>query len=124
MKTYFCIDITANGEHRNIQIQSTKIRKIGEAGKYGKYVSKIDISCGGYEFEFEFLLTYNIEMCGTIGSMKRQKRYNLYLAKWQPYMRDENGMLHNVICDVAKVMVSIREEDLIDDGVVIKRDQK
>lgn len=124
MKTFFSIDITANGEHVNTQIQSTKLRKIGEVGKYGKYIPKTAIVCGGYEFYFEFLLTYNVEMYGTVGAMKKQKRYTLHLEKWQPYKRDKNQMLHNVLTDVARVTVSICEKDLIEDGVVILKDQR
>lgn len=124
MKTFFCIDITANGEHVNIQIQSTKVYKIGEIGKYGKYAQKAPILCGGYEFYFELLLTYNVEMCGVVGKPKKQKRYDLHLAKWELYKRDQNNMLHNVPTDVACVMVSTREEDLIEDGTIILRDQR
>lgn len=124
MKTFFCIDITANGEHVNTQIQSTKIYKIGEAGKYGKYTPKATILCGGYEFCFEFLLIYDVEMCGVVGKPKKQRRYTLHLAKWQPYKRDDNQMLHHVLTDVAKVMVSTREEGLIEEGTIILRDQR
>lgn len=124
MKTYFCIDIIANGEHLNAQIQSTKLRKIGETGKYGKYVPKMAFLCGGYEFYFEFLLTYNVEFCGIVGKPKKQRRYTLYLAKWQPYKRDRNQMLHTVLTDVARVMVSIREEDLTEEGIIILKDQR
>lgn len=124
MKTFFSIDITANGEHINTQIQSTKLRKVGEVGKYGKYTPKIAILCGGYEFHFELLLTYNTELCGVVGKPKKQKRYTLHLAKWQPYKRDKNQMLHNVLTDVARVMISIREEGLAEEGVIILRDQR
>lgn len=124
MKTFFSIDIIANGEHNNIQIQSTKLRKIGEVGRYGRYIPKEAITCGGYEFDFEFLLTYNVEMCGTIGKVKRQKRYTLHLAKWQPYKRDKNQMLYNVLTDVARVMVSVCEKDLIEEGTIILKDQR
>lgn len=124
MKTFFSIDITANGEHNNIQIQSTKLRKIGEVGKFGKYIPKAAIMCGGYEFHFEFLLTYNVEIYGTVGKVKKQKRYTLYLAKWQPYKRDKNQMLHNVLTDVARVMVSVCEKDLIEEGIIILKDQR
>ena len=124
MKTFFCIDITANGEHVNIQLQSTKLYKIGEADKYGNYSPKAPILCGGYEFYFEFLLTYNVEMCGVVGKPKKQRRYTLFMATWTLYKRDDNGMLHNMPTDIARVMVSTREEDLIEGGVVILRDQR
>ena len=124
MKTFFCIDITANGEHVNTQLQSTKIYKTGEVGKYGKYAPKAPILCGAYEFYFEFLLTYNVEMCGVVGKPKKQRRYTLFIAKWETYKRDNNDMLHHVPTDVARVMVSTREEDLTEEGVVILRDQR
>lgn len=119
MKTYIVIDVVANGEHRNIQIQTTKLRKSGESDKYGVYKPKEYIMCGGYEFEFKFFITYNVEMCGTIGKLKKQKRYSNHMTKWQVYLRDKHLMLHSVLSDVAKVMVSLREEDLIEDGVII-----
>lgn len=124
MKTFFSIDITANGEHNNIQIQSTKLRKIGEIGGYGRYIPKAAITCGGYEFYFEFLLTYNVEIYGTVDMVKKQKRYTLRMAKWEPYKRDKNQMLHNVLADVARVMVSVCEKDLIEEGTIILRDQR
>lgn len=124
MKTFFIIDITANGEHYNTQIQSTKLRKTKEIGKYGVYTPKTPTICGGYEFYFEFLLTYNVEMYGTVGNMKKQKRYTLHLAKWQPYKRDENQMLHNVLTDVARVMVRVCEKDLTEDGIIIEKDKR
>lgn len=124
MKTYIVIDIIANGEHSNIQIQSTKLRKIQEYRKYGVYTPKAIVACGGYEFMFVFLLTYNVEMCGNIGKVIKQKRYTLHLTKWKTYKRDKYQMLHNVLTDVAKVMVSLREEDFIEDGVVILENQR
>lgn len=124
MKTFFCIDIITDGEHINTQLQSTKVYKIGVNGIYGRYAPKAPILCGGYEFYLELLLTYNVEMCGVVGKPEKQRRYTLHFVKWQPYKRDTNQMLHKVHKDVARVMVSIREEDLVEDGVVILRDQR
>lgn len=124
MKTYIVIDIIANGEHRNIQIQTTKLRKSRESDKYGIYKLEENIMCGGYEFEFEFFITYNVEMCVIIGKMKKQKRYTIHMTKYEPYKRDKYQMLHNVLTDVAKVMVSLREEDFIEDGVVILENKR
>ena len=124
MKTFFDIYITANGEHAKFQIQSTKLRKIGEVARYGRYIPKAAITCGGYEFHFEFWLTYNVEIYGTVGKVKKQKRYTLRRAKWHIYKRDRNQMLHNVLADVARVMVAVCEKDLIEEGTIILRDQR
>lgn len=124
MKTFFCIDIIANGEHNHVEIQSTKLRKVRDTGRYGVYTPKAAVMCGGYEFYFELFLTYDVEFCGVVGNRKRQKRYNLHIANWQPYKQDENNMLHNVLTDVARVMVSTKEVDLIEDGVVVIKDKR
>ena len=124
MKTFFCIDITINGEHLNTQIQSTKLYKIGITDKYGTYSPKTPIICGGFEFYFTFLLTYNVEMYGVVGKPKKQRRYTLYHTQWMTYKRDINQMLHNVTKDSVCVTVSVREEDLTEEGTIILRDQR
>lgn len=124
MKTFFCFSIIANGERTNIQIQSTKLTKIGETRNCGIYVPKESIMCGGYEFEFKLFLTYTVEMCGTIGAAKKQKRYTLHKVMFQTYKRDKYQMLLNVMNEVSKVFVSIRETDLIEEGTIIIRDKR
>ena len=119
METFFKIWIKANGESKEIKLQSTKLKKIATTPKYGIYKPKVNICVSCYEIDIFLYLTHRIELCGTCGKPIKQKRYTLHDYDHEVYIEMQNNTLANVYHDLAEVKIYVEEQDVLNDGVTI-----
>ena len=120
MKTFFQIQIKANGEIREFKVQSTKLKKQHETKLYGIYSPKLTLFVSCYEIDLFLYLTHRVELCGTCGKPVKQKRFTLYKYSYDVYLITDSGMEINVLPDIANVNVSLIEDGALEDGVIIR----
>ena len=120
MKTFFMIQIKANGEIREFKVQSTKLKKLNQTKLHGIYTPKLTLFVSCYEIDLFLYLTHRVEMCGTCGKPAKQKRYTLHKYEHKVYLVTASGLLMNTFPDIACVVVSMTEEGVFQDGVTIK----
>ena len=119
MKTFFKILIQANGEYKELKLQSTKLKKIALTTQYGVYKPKERICVSCYDIDIFLYLTHRVEICGTCSNPIKQKRYTLHDYDHEVYIQIQNDMLANVYHDLAKVEICVEEQDVLTDGVTI-----
>lgn len=120
MKTFFKIQIKANGEVREFKVQSTKLKKLDQTRSHGIYTPKLTLFVSCYEIDLFLHLTHRVELCGTCGNPIKQKRYTLHGYNHEVYIMTHDNMLMNVYSEIASVVVTLEEKDILEDGVTIK----
>lgn len=124
MKTFFEIQIKANGEIREFKVQSTKLKKLDQTKLQGIYTPKLTLSVSCYEIDLFLYLTHRVELCGTCGKPVKQKRYTLHSYNHEVYLKTHDNMLMNVYSEIASVVVTIKEQGALEDGVTINENIK
>lgn len=119
MKTFFEIQIKCNGQCETLRVQPTKLRKYSETKTCGVYTPKLTIIVCIYEIDIYLYLTHRVELCGTCGKQYKQKRYTLHKYDHEVYLITNSGLLINTFPEMASVCVSMIEEQVAEDGVVI-----
>lgn len=120
MKTFFKIQIKANGENREFKVQSTKLKKLNQTKLHGIYIPKMTLLVSCYEIDLFLHLTHRVELCGTCGKPIKQKRYTLHGYNHEVYIKTHDNMLMNVYSEIASVVVTLEEQDILEDGVTIQ----
>lgn len=119
MKTFFEITIECNGQRESVRVRSTKLRKYSETKTCGVYTPKLTIIVSIYEVDVYLYLTHRVELCGTCGKPTKQKRYTIHKYEHEVYMITDSGLLINTFPEMATVSVSLIEEHVLEDGVII-----
>lgn len=120
MKTFFKITIECNGQRESLRVQSTKLRKFYETRTCGIYMPKLTIIVSIYQIDVYLYLTHRIELCGTCGKPTKQRRYCLHKFEHEVYLITDSGLLIKTFPEMAKVSVSMVENGVVEDGVVIQ----
>ena len=112
MKTFFNITISGLGDEFTTRVQSTKLRKVDEYALCGIYAMRNNIVIDNYLVELKLMLSYSIEIGGTVGKVIKQRRYTLHGICYDIYSTDTNGMWHNQPKSLADISVDMEEVDV------------